>query len=109
MEGKRLKDLRKGKGLTQRKLAELLNVEPSAVGKWEIHDITPSVETLKRLCEIFGVSVNYLLGIDTETNAPIQANTITITDQNGNIINYELTEDNLQLLTPLIEKLAKRE
>ena len=109
MEGKRLKDLRKSKGLTQRKLAELLNVESSAVGKWEIHNITPSVDTLKRLCEIFNVSVNYLLGIDTEASTPVQANTITITDQNGNIINYELTEDNLQLLTPLIEKLAKRE
>lgn len=64
MNGKRLKELRKEKGITQARLAEKLNVDTSLIGKWEIYDITPSIETLKKLANILNTSVSDLLGVD---------------------------------------------
>lgn len=71
MEGKKLKELRKSKGWTQAKLAKYLNVDTSAIGKWEIYNITPSIDTLKKICELFNVNVSYLLGINSSNLKPI--------------------------------------
>lgn len=68
MDGKRLKALRKQMGLTQAKLASLLNVDTSLIGKWEIYNTMPSSVTLKRLCEILNVDADYLLGIEKRNN-----------------------------------------
>jgi transcriptional regulator with XRE-family HTH domain len=51
---------RKGLGLTQAELAEKLNYSDKAVSKWERGDSVPDVLVLKRLAEIFGVSLNVL-------------------------------------------------
>lgn len=68
MDGKRLKALRKQKNLTQAELSLQLNVDTTLVGKWEIYNTTPSKETLRKLCELFNVSSDYLLGIDDNTS-----------------------------------------
>ena len=54
--------LRKEKGLTQRALADRLYVSDKAVSKWERGDTVPSTDTLRRIAELFHVSVDYLLG-----------------------------------------------
>lgn len=67
MRGERLKDSRKKKGLSQTQLAELLDVQPSAVSRWERDIHEPSDKDKKRLAEILGTSVAYLMG---ETEIP---------------------------------------
>ena len=67
----RLKELRKEKGLTQDDLAELLEVTKSTIFNWEngVSNIKP--DRLKKLCEIFGVDMPYILGynnVKNETN-----------------------------------------
>ena len=62
MDGQRLRDLRKNKGYTQKKLSNMLNVDLSTIGKWEIHNVTPASDLLIKLANIFNVSVGYLLG-----------------------------------------------
>jgi len=52
---------RKAKKLTQAKLAEKLCVSEKTVSKWENGNGVPDTESLPRLCEIFGVSLNELL------------------------------------------------
>ncbi len=60
--------LRKAKGISQEELAHSVEVSRQAVYKWETGDSTPEVEKVKKLAEIFGVSLDVLLndelGID---------------------------------------------
>ena len=59
--GKRIANLRKEKNLKQDNLAEMLNVSPQAVSKWE-NDLTcPDISILPSLAKILGVSVDELL------------------------------------------------
>ncbi|MEW6770244.1 MAG: helix-turn-helix transcriptional regulator [Bacillota bacterium] len=60
--GERLAALRKEKGLSQAKLAKLLNLGTSTIANYELNKRTPDPATLKRLADFFDVSVDYLLG-----------------------------------------------
>lgn len=59
---KRLKELRKARGLSQGALAKELGLSQQAVGKWETGRSTPDPATLAALAAFFKVSVDYLLG-----------------------------------------------
>lgn len=61
----RLKRLRKDKGLTQQGLAEELGVTYRTIQNWESEVNQISIGKAKKLAEYFGVSVGYLLGLDT--------------------------------------------
>lgn len=54
-------DMRRNAGLTQTALASKLGVTNKAVSKWENGKSKPSTETLRKLAELFGVSVDSLL------------------------------------------------
>ena len=60
--GKRISDLRKGKGMTQEQLAQLLGVTPQAVSKWENDLSCPDISILPQLAEALGVTTDELLG-----------------------------------------------
>ncbi len=64
--GKNLTELRKRKGLTQLKLAEMFNYTDRAVSKWESGETLPDVEVLYNLCEFYGVTLDYLTHEDNE-------------------------------------------
>lgn len=57
----KLQELRKQKGITQEKLAEALYVSRTAVSKWESGRGYPGIDSLKRLAEFYGVTVDALL------------------------------------------------
>lgn len=56
-----LQSLRKSKGLTQRELADMLNVSNKTVSKWENGLGIPEMSTLLLLSDIYGVSVDDIL------------------------------------------------
>lgn len=60
----RLRELREARGLSQRKTAELAGVEPSTINRIEAGSRKISTEQAKRLAEIFGVSMEYLIGAE---------------------------------------------
>lgn len=62
MNGLRIKELRKQMKLTQKQLADRINVDCSAVTKWETGKANPDFEKQQFLADFFGVSVDYLLG-----------------------------------------------
>ena len=62
--GMNIKRLRLAKGLTQEQLAELLTISTAAVSKWEAKNTYPDITMLFPLAEIFGVTVDELLGCD---------------------------------------------
>lgn len=57
----RIKDLRQAQGLTQEELGKKLNVQKSAISKYEKGIVIPNGDVLKRLSAIFNVSTDYLL------------------------------------------------
>lgn len=61
----RLKELRKQKKLTQEELAVVARVSSKTIRRVEGGEYNFSVESAKRLAEYLGVSVDYLLGLDT--------------------------------------------
>ena len=64
MLGERIHELRLGCGWNQVDLAKRLNVAKQTVSNWENDNIQPSIEMLMKLSKLFGVSTDYLLGID---------------------------------------------
>ena len=75
MLGNNIKEMRSAKGLTQKDLAGQLFVTPQAVSRWENDESEPSTSTLVKMAEIFGVTVDEILGVplksaDSEQPAP---------------------------------------
>lgn len=62
MLGKRLKKLRKERGLLQKDIAQILNITTSAYGYYEQDKRDPDTKTLRILADFYNVSVDYLLG-----------------------------------------------
>ena len=60
--GERLKMHRTQKGLSQEKIAEMLNVSRQAVTKWEAGQTTPSSDNLIALANLYDVSLDELIG-----------------------------------------------
>lgn len=61
----RIKDLRVSAGMTQRELADKLGISNAAVAQWETGDNRPTVTNLERMADIFGVTIDYILGRDS--------------------------------------------
>lgn len=71
--GEVLRLLRKEKGFNQEHLANLLNIKRQTYSAWERDVSSPDVSTVNQLAELYGVSIDYLLGkgprnIDTPSN-----------------------------------------
>ena len=64
MLGKRIAELRLGRGWSQVELARQLRVAKQTVSNWENENIQPSIEMLVRIAKLLGVTTDYLLGLD---------------------------------------------
>lgn len=90
--GKKLKELRKQSGMTQRQLADKLGITKSVVSYYELSERTPSPDVLKDIALIFRVSTDYLLGIERNK-------TIDVSD---------LSDEDINLLLATVEALKKK-
>ena len=70
MLGKRLKELRKSRRLTQQELGEALGISASAIGMYEQGRRDPDHRTLTALCRYFAVSSDYFLMEEQPVKAP---------------------------------------
>ena len=61
MVGKNIKKYRSEKGMTQDELAEVLCVTRQAVSNWENEKTQPDIETLNRISETLGVTMEELI------------------------------------------------
>lgn len=64
--GEKLQQLRMKSGMSQDKLAEMLEVSRQAVSKWERDETMPETEKVIRISEIFNVTTDYLLKDNAE-------------------------------------------
>lgn len=74
--GEKIKELRKAQDVTQEKLADYLNISYQAVSKWENGLALPDITLIPALAGFFGVSSDYLLGIDTEYSDKVIENVL---------------------------------
>ena len=75
--GRRLRELRASKGLSQNKLAEILNVSASTVALYENNFRMPSYDALIKIADFFGVSTDYLLGNDIQRDDAVNLSGLT--------------------------------
>jgi len=73
MLNEKIHRLRKGKGLSQEELASQLTVSRQAISKWELGESVPDTENVVQLSKIFGVSTDYLLNDEYESDKDIPA------------------------------------
>ena len=68
--GKNLTAIRKSRHLTQLELANLLDVQPRMVGRWEQGKAKPQFDYIIRLAQILEVSLDHLLLGEEGQNSP---------------------------------------
>ena len=85
--GKRLKELRESKKLKCSELGELMGFSQVAITYWENGRSEPKLKDLLKLCEIFEVSIDYLLGFNSVryNNVPPEYETVLYAAKNANI------------------------
>ena len=59
--GKRIKELRMERGLSQEKMGEILSVSQDTISLWEKGKSVPTAEYLIEMAKQFEVSVDYIL------------------------------------------------
>ncbi|MES1053452.1 helix-turn-helix transcriptional regulator [Bacillus thuringiensis] len=64
--GDRIKSIRTKKNISQKELADALNVNRSAISLYETNRKSPSRETTYKIATVLGVSIDYLLGLQTD-------------------------------------------
>jgi transcriptional regulator with XRE-family HTH domain len=72
--GDRISKRRKEKGISQEQLADIMNVSRQSVSLWENNQTIPTMEKLLQLSDVLGVSMNFLVGNESdfeETILPI--------------------------------------
>ena len=72
MLGQRIHEARIARGWNQVELAQKLNVTKQTVSNWENDNIQPSIEMLVRLSSIFGVSTDFLLGLENSPRLNVE-------------------------------------
>lgn len=59
--GKRIRDVREEKGITQVELGDLIDMEKPNMNRLEKGGTNPTVLTLKKICTALGITLDYLL------------------------------------------------
>lgn len=93
-----LKELLKNRKLTWKELSEELNIGKNQQKYWETHNSSPDGMTLAKLAVYFGVTTDYLLGLEDKKNI----------DRSGNVITNSINESPNSTLT-INQGLSKQE
>jgi transcriptional regulator with XRE-family HTH domain len=72
--GDRIAHLRKVKGISQTELAASIKASREAIGKYERNEAMPSVETAKKIADVFEVTLDFL--VDDSAQASFDKHTV---------------------------------
>lgn len=67
--GQRIQELRKKANLSQGDLASKIKISYPQMSRYEIKNVQPPADVLKRLADVFGVSIDYLVNGTLEQKA----------------------------------------
>ncbi|MDD7758804.1 MAG: helix-turn-helix transcriptional regulator [Aerococcus suis] len=102
MFGERLKYFRKSQGMTQKELAKSLNVSQPTIGSWEVGRTEPSQEMQRKIARIFDISLNTLLGDDSEDKYDLR---MLLKTQSMTYNGEEISEHDLTVLQGIVDSL----
>lgn len=83
----RLKELREKKGISQKELADFLNLTQVQISKYELGKNEPDLSTTKKIANYFNVTIDYLLGSSEEDIILITKEDLDNLKQASNTIN----------------------
>ncbi len=83
-----LKELRKNKGLTQSELGRHVGLSKAVVSKYETGIGYPNFETLICIAKYFGVTTDYLMGVESGNTVDISG----LTDSQAQVIHQTVSE-----------------
>ena len=63
----RLKESRKSHGFTQKEVTDEIGTRHVNLSNYERGEVEPNIETLAQLADFYGISVDYLIGISSES------------------------------------------
>ena len=104
MIGKKIFDLRKENGKTQKEIALYLKISQQAYANYESNKREPDIDTLIKIADYFDVSVDYLLGKSENKNKPADEN-ISELDKKLITLLLELSPDEVQRVRDFVEGL----
>ncbi|MGI5898871.1 MAG: helix-turn-helix domain-containing protein [Christensenellales bacterium] len=93
--GRKIRNVRKQRGLTQKESAEMIGISTAFFGLIERGQRKASIETLVSICNVLNVSMDELLEDSLRLNR----------DQNA--ANYELLSENIKLLSDTVKKIQE--
>jgi len=102
----KIKKLRKEKDMTQEELAEYMGVSPQAVSRWETGTTCPDIFALPALAELFGVTIDCLLGVDEKEKQREIRRIISAAEEK---INQGITEEPIIWLREALNKYPNNE
>jgi len=101
--GKRLKELREGRGLTQEQLGELFNLSKQSISTYEKGNSKPKQHTLIAFAEYFGVTSDYLLCRTDDPTPPGKSTRINFDEY---VLQAQTLADSLLRIAELDDKYA---
>jgi transcriptional regulator with XRE-family HTH domain len=104
--GEKLKKLREKKSLSMREVAKRIDIDHSYIGKIEKGKI-PSLNTLRKLCDIYGVTISSLFG--DEVIVPVELKEIGVEwiSFAEEMENKELTPDEIKAVLEAFKTIKK--
>lgn len=66
----KIRELREDKDLSQTQVANLLSTSQTVYSRYERNERTLPIEHLIKLCEVYGVSADYILGLPEDLKYP---------------------------------------
>lgn len=85
----KLINLRKEKGLSQEEFGNILDVSRQSVSKWELGQAQPDVDKIKKICEFYNITFDYLLNDNIDEKILLKS-----IDNNSEKVANKNTEEN---------------
>lgn len=102
--GQKLKKLREEKGLSMREVAARIGIDHSYIGKIEKGKF-PSLEKLRKICELYGVSVQSLIGQEITVPDELKELGVKWITLSNALAEQEITVNQLLKMLPAIKAL----
>ena len=110
----RIEELLNDNRIPKNKMLSDLSLSINSFSNWKKRGTVPSGDTLQRIADYLGVTVDYLLGkTDAKEKAPDQddqvqdENIVRIAGRDGTYIERRLTDDQIKALEMIIKQMPK--
>jgi len=90
--GEKLRKLRLDKGLTQVEMSKRLGISPIMISSYELEKRSPGFDILIKLSAFFGVTTDYLLGIEKQRTVNV----------------HGLNDNEIEIINSMAEALRKK-